>query len=84
MYYELPHTKNDASIETVLNTFFVAFESVNRYDEPIVIDNTKNENSLVCFLLSLLKWGNPLTLEIESDEAFNAEELSSMSDALKK
>jgi hypothetical protein len=84
MYYELPHIKNNASIETVLNTFFVAFESIHRCEESIIIDNTKNENSLICFLLSLLKWGNQLTLENENEEAFNADELTSMSDALKR
>ncbi|MBR5971128.1 MAG: hypothetical protein IK017_00570 [Paludibacteraceae bacterium] len=85
MHYELPHVKADASVEAVLNSFFVAYESISKFEESIVIDNHKSENSLLCFLLSLLEWKyNTLTLRKSSDDAFNVVELNSISDALKR
>lgn len=30
MHYELPHVKADASVEAVLNSFFVAYESISK------------------------------------------------------
>ena len=35
MHYELPHVKADASVEAVLNSFFVAYESISKFEESI-------------------------------------------------